>query len=78
AERYYEVYLLIQDHLKDNMQLTTASNSLAIRIIVPKLDFKEDFKAQERNLVICLNAVKELQDIIKELDFKKILELQDK
>lgn len=57
------------------MTLQKTGKSLAIRIVVPKIDFKKDFKEQEENVIKCLEVVRELQEFMKKIDYIEILRL---
>ena len=75
SQYYSEVYDIVKNVLKENMTLQKTGKSLAIRIVVPKIDFKKDFKEQEENVIQCLEVVKELQEFMREIDYKEILRL---
>ena len=75
SQYYYEVYDIVKNVLKENMKLEQTAKSLAIRIDVPKIDFEKDFKEQEENVIKCLEVVKELQEFMREIDYKEILRL---
>ena len=78
SQYFFEVYDLIKDALKDNMTLQKAGKSLAIRIIVPEIDFKSNFEEQEEKIVKCLDAVVELQNLIRNINYNEILKLSKK
>ena len=75
SQYYSEVYDIVKSVLKENMTLQKTGKSLAIRIIVPKIDFKKDFEQQEENVIKCLEVVKELQEFMKKIDYMEILRL---
>ena len=75
SQYYSEVYDIVKNVLKENMKLEQTAKSLAIRIIVPKIDFEKDFKEQEENVIKCLEVVKELQEFMKKIDYMEILRL---
>lgn len=75
SQYYFEVYDIIKNILKENMTLQKTGKSLAIRIVVPKIDFKKDFKEQEENVIKCLEVVRELQEFMKKIDYMEILRL---
>ena len=72
---YSEVYDIVKNVLKENMKLKRTGKSLAIRIDVPEIDFKKDFEEQEENVIKCLEVVRELQEFMREIDYKEILRL---
>ena len=72
---YSEVYDIVRNVLKENMKLKKTEKSLAIRIDVPKIDFKKDFEEQEENVIKCLEVVRELQEFMKKIDYMEILRL---
>ena len=75
AQYYFEVYDIVKNVLKENMKLEKTGKSLAIRIVVPEIDFKKDFKEQEENVIKCLEVVRELQEFMKKIDYMEILRL---
>ena len=75
SQYYSEVYDIVKNVLKENMTLQKTGKSLAIRIVVPKIDFKKDFKEQEENVIKCLEVVRELQEFMKKIDYMEILRL---
>ena len=75
SQYYSEVYDIVKNVLKENMTLQKTGKSLAIRIVVPKIDFKKDFEEQEENVIKCLEVVRELQEFMKKIDYMEILRL---
>ena len=75
SQYYSEVYDIVKNVLKENMKLEQTEKSLAIRIDVPKIDFKKDFEEQEENVIKCLEVVRELQEFMKKIDYMEILRL---
>ena len=75
SQYYFEVYDIVKNVLKENMKLEQTGKSLAIRIDVPKIDFKKDFEEQEENVIKCLEVVRELQEFMKKIDYMEILRL---
>ena len=75
SQYYFEVYDIVKNVLKENMTFQKTGKSLAIRIRVPKIDFKKDFEEQEENVIKCLEEVKELQKFMRKIDYKEILRL---
>ena len=75
SQYYSEVYDIVKSVFKENMTLQKTGKSLAIRIIVPKIDFKKDFEQQEENVIKCLEVVRELQEFMKKIDYMEILRL---
>lgn len=75
SQYYFEVYDIVKSVLKENMTLQKTAKSLAIRIYVPEIDFKKDFKEQEENVIKCLEVVRELQEFMKKIDYMEILRL---
>ena len=57
------------------MTLQKTGKSLAIRIVVPKIDFEKDFKEQEENVIQCLEEVKKMQEFMRKIDYMEILRL---
>ena len=47
------------------MTLQQTGRSLAIRIIVPKIDFEKDFEEQEEKVIQCLEVVRKLQEFMR-------------
>ena len=76
SQYYSEVYDIVKNVLKENMTLQKTGKSLAIRIVVPKIDFKKDFKEQEENVIKCLEVVRELQEFMKKIDDEFTSEVQ--
>ena len=75
SQYYFEAYDIVKNVLKENMTLQQTGRSLAIRIIVPKIDFEKDFEEQEENVIKCLEVVRELQEFMKKIDYMEILRL---
>ena len=75
SQYYFEVYDIVKNVLKENMTLQQTGRSLAIRIVVPKIDFEKDFEEQEENVIQCLEVVRELQEFMKKIDYMEILRL---
>ena len=75
SQYYFEVYDIVKNVLKENMTLQQTGRSLAIRIVVPKIDFEKDFEEQEENVIRCLEVVRELQEFMKKIDYMEILRL---
>ena len=57
------------------MTLQQTGRSLAIRIVVPKIDFEKDFEEQEENVIQCLEVVRKLQEFMRKIDYRGILRL---
>ena len=75
SQYYFEVYDIVKNVLKENMKLEQTGKSLAIRIVVPKIDFKKDFEEQEENAIKCLEEVKKMQEFMRKIDYMEILRL---
>ena len=76
SQYYFEVYDIVKNILKENMTLQQTGRSLAIRIIVPKIDFEKDFEEQEEKVIQCLEVVRKLQEfMMKKIDYMEILRL---
>ena len=72
----FQVYDIVKNVLKENMTFQQTGKSLAIRIYVPKIDFKKDFEEQEENVIKCLEEVKKMQEfMMKKIDYMEILRL---
>ena len=71
SQYYFEAYDIVKNVLKENMTLQQTGRSLAIRIIVPKIDFEE----QEEKVIQCLEVVRELQEFMRKIDYRGILRL---
>lgn len=77
AHKYSEVYDIVNEHLKDNMQLHQANKSLVIRINVPKISFQGDFDEQIEEINECLDAVFEINNFVNEINCAKILKIKE-
>ena len=75
SQYYSKVYDIVKNVLKENMTLQKTGKSLAIRIVVPKIDFEKDFKEQEENVIQCLEEVKKMQEFMRKIDYMEILRL---
>ena len=75
SQYYSEVYDIVKNVLKENMTLQQTGRSLAIRIIVPKIDFEKDFEEQEEKVIQCLEVVRKLQEFMRKIDYRGILRL---
>ena len=72
----FQVYDIVKNVLKENMTFQQTGKSLAIRIYVPKIDFKKNFEEQEENVIKCLEEVKKMQEfMMKKIDYMEILRL---
>lgn len=76
ADYYFEVEEIIKEVLNENITLHKTGKSLAIRKIVPKVNFSGDFEEQKGDLAKCLDSVLELQGVIGKINYKEILKLR--
>ena len=77
AKNYYEINKMLEQILKNNMHIQVTGASIAIRIKVPVIDFKKDFNEQLEKLTECLDAVLELQNLTKIIDFNEIMNIKE-
>ena len=75
ADKYFEVYAVVKNELDDNTTLQTTSKSLAIRINVPKLNFKGDFDEQIEQVNECLDAIFKLHNLTGKINCEKIMQI---
>ena len=75
SQHYFDVYDIVEDKLKEHMSLQKTGKSLSIRTYVPVVDFHHDFDEQIENIIECLDAVSEMVDLLRHLNCKEILKL---
>lgn len=77
SQKYYEIFDLIKEHLKEDMSLKKTGKSLSVRIVVPKVSFSDDFYEKIEEVTKCLEAVERLQDLTKVIDCETILKMKE-
>lgn len=73
ADKYMEIYDMSKEHMKEGMKLHAIGNILALRIKVPVVDFNKNFDEQLDGIKKSLDAVVELQNFMKYIDYGKIV-----
>ena len=59
------------------MTVHVTGKSISIRLIVPEIDFKQDFLNYVNEMKISIDSVVNLQDLLFELDHSRIENLYD-
>lgn len=75
AERLYQLEVLLNDMVnikKLGISIQRTGKAAALRINVPKLDFKKPFEIQKADVEFCFNAVEKLSNLVKELNAERI------
>ncbi len=75
AGHYKEFSGIVEPYLSEEMSIQKAGKSLVIRKNVPFVDFHLPFEDQINKLKICLDAVSELQDLLKRFDADKLIDV---
>ena len=73
STHYYDIKQEIKEYLSDNIRLEVTGKSLSIRMIVPVIDFRNDFEIEKRKVEIAFSSVNALYELIDKIDFKRIL-----
>ena len=69
----FKIYDMSKEHMKEGMKLHAIGNILALRIKVPVVDFNKNFDEQLDGIKKSLDAVVELQNFMKYIDYGKIV-----
>ncbi len=79
AQYYKQVKSIIKKQLPNDNELILekTSKSIVLRMIVPIIDFKSSFEKQKNDVIKCLNAIVELQNLLKSIDYDEILDLKN-
>ncbi|MBQ6841237.1 MAG: hypothetical protein IJO63_03890 [Bacilli bacterium] len=75
ANKYYELYDLVKDYLDEDMTLEITNKSVSIRLLVPVMDFTQEFTNYISEMEICMNSVIRLEKLLKKLNLKEIEKL---
>lgn len=75
AEKYFDFYDLVKKVLDADMTVHKTGKSVSIRLLVPKLDFKQEFINYISEMKISMDSVIRLQNLLKKLDLKEINKL---
>lgn len=75
ASKYYELYDLLKEHLDEDMTLEITNKSVSIRLLVPVMDFTQEFTNYISEMEICMNSVIRLEKLLKKLNLKEIEKL---
>lgn len=75
ANKYFEFIEIVNKNLDDDMTVQITSKSISIRLLIPKIDFKQDFNNYINEMQISMNAVVRLENLLAKLDIKAINEL---
>ena len=73
SNHYYDIKQEIKEYLSDSIRLEVTGKSLSIRMIVPVIDFRNDFEIEKRKVEIAFSSVNALYELIDKIDFKHIL-----
>ena len=77
ANFYYEFSNVVNESLDEDMTIVRTGKSLSIRLLIPIMDFKQDFFKQIDKLEeTCIKAMR-LYNLLNKLDMPKIIELMN-
>ena len=67
----------IKDYLDEDMSVYQTGKSVAVRLHIPIIDFKEEFINYISEMKICLDSAVRLQNLLTKLDLKEINNLMN-
>lgn len=77
AKNYFNFLEIVKNDLDEDMTVHVTSKSVSIRIIVPKIDFKQEFTNYMREMETCMESVIRLQELLTKLNLKEINSLPE-
>lgn len=77
ADKYFGFYEIVKEKLADDMTVHVTGKLISIRLIVPEIDFKQDFLNYVNEMKISIDSVVKLQDLLFELDHSRIEKMYD-
>ena len=78
GEYFSEISEILKDKLDKDMSIIRTGKSMSIRIKVPTVRFDEEFEKYIDEVKISLSSVERLQNLLTQIDYKKILDLKNK
>ena len=78
GEYYNEISKILEGKLDSDMFIVPTGKSMSIRIKAPIVKFNEEFDDYIEEIKICLDSVVRLQELLSNIDYKKILSLGSK
>lgn len=77
VEKYFDFYDLVKNSLEGDMTVHKTGKSVSVRLLVPKMDFKNEFTNYISEMKISMDSVVRLQNLLKKLDLKEINNLMN-
>ena len=77
AEKYFDFLEIVKNDLDEDMTVHVTSKSISIRILVPKIDFKQEFTNYMSEMKTCMESVVRLQKLLTKLNLKEINNLSE-
>lgn len=77
ADKYFDFYEIVKEYLSDDMTVHITGKSISVRLIVPKIDFKQDFLNYGNEMKISIDSVARLQALLFKLDHGRIDKLYE-
>lgn len=75
ADKYFDFLDIVKNNLDNDMTVHITGKSVSIRLIVPKLDFKQEFQNYMIEMKMCMDSVVRLQKLLSVLNLKEIANL---
>lgn len=72
AGKYFDFLKIVKNDLDKDMTVTITSKSISIRIMVPIIDFKQEFTNYISEMKICMDSAVRLQELLSKLNLKEI------
>lgn len=77
AEHYYDFLDIVKNNLDNDMTVHITSKSISIRLLVPIVDFKQEFTNYMSEMKQCMDSVVRLQNLLTKLNLKDINNLYE-
>lgn len=78
ADKYYDFFDIVKNDLDEDMTVHITGKSVSIRLIVPIMDFKQEFTNYIAEMKISMDSVVRLQKLLSTLELKTIANLLEK
>jgi hypothetical protein len=77
GEYYSHFMSFVKDKLDYDMSVHKTNKSMAIRLMVPIIDFKKDFEFYNEDMKMILNAALRLLDVLEKIDVKELYNIKN-
>jgi len=76
--KYIDFYNLVINSLDADMDVFETGKSVSIRLLVPKLNFRQEFADYMNEMKISMDSIVRLQNLLKKLNLKEINKLTNR